>query len=47
MRSAERNRILRPCTLMIVQKLHSKGQPRPQSSVPKLFEATNFLMYLG
>ena len=30
--SALRQRDLRPCTLMIVQKLHSNGQPRPASN---------------
>ena len=31
--SASRCRDLRPCTLMIVQKLHWNGQPRPASKL--------------
>src|SRR5215510_3846864 len=31
--SADRKRDLRPCTLMMVQKLHWNGQPRPASNV--------------
>jgi hypothetical protein len=32
MSSASRQRDLRPCTLMIVQKEHWNGQPRPASN---------------
>ena len=32
--SGSRMRILRPCTLIMEQKLQLKGQPRPQSIVP-------------
>ena len=31
--SGERRRDLRPCTLMIVQKEHWNGQPRPASKL--------------
>ena len=34
MSSASRQRDLRPCTLMMVQKLHWNGQPRPASNEP-------------
>jgi len=42
--SAARTRICFPCTLMMVQKLQLKGQPRLQSMVPKL-ETMNFFRY--
>ena len=31
----ERSRIVRPCTLMMVQNVQAKGQPREVSTVPK------------
>src|SRR5947199_43545 len=34
--SALRTRDLRPCTLMIVQKLHRNGQPRPASKLVRM-----------
>ncbi len=34
--SALRARDLRPCTLMIVQKLHRNGQPRPASKLVRM-----------
>ena len=36
MLSGLRSRIFRPCTLIMVQKLHAKGQPREVSAVPKV-----------
>ena len=34
--SALRERDLRPCTLMMVQKLHWNGQPRPASKLVRI-----------
>ena len=44
--SGLRMRILRPCTLMIEQKLQLKGQPRPQSMVPNCLYAKRFKYFL-
>jgi len=36
MLSGLRSRIFRPCTLMMVQKVQAKGQPRDVSAVAKV-----------